>query len=51
MKKFEWLIGFIGVEGKFDNIKISNRPYAFEFRFRIGLNSYDTEVLVKIKIN
>jgi hypothetical protein len=46
---FEWLIGFIDAEGNFDIIKFSNRPYAFEFRFRIGLHSYDTEVLVKIK--
>jgi len=43
------LIGFIEAEGNFDCIKFSNRPYAFEFRFRIGLNSDDTEVLVKIK--
>jgi len=36
-------------EGNFDIRKISNRPYALEFRFRIGLHSDDTEVLVKIK--
>jgi len=36
-------------EGIFDIRKFSNRPYAFEFRFRIGLHSYDTEVLVKIQ--
>src|SRR5271156_5899540 len=48
---FEWLIGFIDAEGNFDIRKISNRPYAFEFRFRIGLHSYDTEVLVKIQNN
>ena len=29
--------------------KLSNRPYAFLFRFRIGLHSDDTEVLVKIQ--
>lgn len=29
--------------------KIYNRPYAFEFLFRIGLHSDDTEVLVKIQ--
>jgi hypothetical protein len=46
---FEWLIGFIDAEGNFDIRKFSNRPYAFEFRFRIGLHSYDTEVLVKIQ--
>lgn len=39
---FEWLIGFIDAEGIFDIRKFSNRPYAFEFRFRIGLHSYDT---------
>ena len=31
--------------------KIYNRPYAFEFLFRIGLHSDDTEVLVKIQNN
>jgi LAGLIDADG endonuclease len=46
---FEGLIGFIDTEGNFDIRRFSNRPYAFEFRFRIGLHSYDTEVLVKIQ--
>jgi len=36
---FEWLIGFIDAEGNFDIKNLSNRPYAFEFRFRIGLHS------------
>jgi hypothetical protein len=46
---FEWLIGFSDAEGNFDIKKISNRPYAFEFRFRIGLHYDDKETLVKIQ--
>jgi hypothetical protein len=46
---FERLIDFSDVEGNFEIRKFSNRPYVFEFRFRIGLHSDDTETLVKIK--
>ena len=44
---FLWLICFI--DANFDIKKDSKRPFAFEFRFRIGLHSDDRNTLVQIQ--
>lgn len=44
----EWLVGFLDAEGSFDIREIKNRPFAFEFRLRIGLHHDDRKLLIYI---